>query len=316
MGISVAAFTDDAGYMATASFDGWIRIWDQDTGKEEKQLGPLPTITDMDIARQEHLLAVVNNTHMTSLDIPTNETLFKKPKAHESPILAVAFAPDGILLATGSKNRVVKIWDSSKEKLKYTLRGHAKSVNDVDFSADDDLLASASSDKTIRIWNVKTGKLRHVLKGHTNLVNRVDFGMMDCFLISASEDGKAFVWNAKTGVRLKTLKHKAPVTDAAFSSDGQHMVTATADGKIHIWYAGYYDPADTESEYGSKICEIGGFGRRRLRIHFHSDGTHFAVTSGEPFVRIWPIRLEEVVRSHSLKIRKLTQEEKSEWEVF
>src|SRR5438876_127611 len=73
---------------------------------------------------------------------------------HSGFVLSVAFSPDGKMLASGSADNTIKLWDvASGQELK-TLKGHSGSVYSVAFSADGKTVASGSRDTTIRLWNV------------------------------------------------------------------------------------------------------------------------------------------------------------------
>jgi WD40 repeat protein len=70
-------------------------------------------------------------------------------------VFSVAFSPDGKLLASGSEDDTVKLWDVASGRELQTLRGHAGNVSSVAFSPDGKLLASGSSDGIIRLWGVR-----------------------------------------------------------------------------------------------------------------------------------------------------------------
>src|SRR5262245_17008240 len=72
-------------------------------------------------------------------------------KGHQGSVLAVAFSPDGKVLASCSRDKTVKLWDPATGELKRTLTEHTADVYDVTFSPKGDLLASAGKDKTIVI---------------------------------------------------------------------------------------------------------------------------------------------------------------------
>jgi WD40 repeat protein len=76
---------------------------------------------------------------------------------------AVAFSPDGTLLATASYDGTARIWDPATGTTRATLQGHTGPVNAVAFSPDGALLATASDDGTTRIWEVATGTSRATL---------------------------------------------------------------------------------------------------------------------------------------------------------
>src|SRR5581483_4053961 len=76
-------------------------------------------------------------------------------KGHGGLVFSVAFSPDGKVLATGSFDGTVKLWDFAAGKELHVLKGHTDQVYSVAFSPDGTMLASGSKDKTIRLWNPK-----------------------------------------------------------------------------------------------------------------------------------------------------------------
>ena len=90
-------------------------------------------------------------------------------------ILAVAFRPDGKLLAMGDTDGYIRLWNVETGEQTATWQGHEDWVRTVAFSPNGKLLASGSEDKTIRLWHVETGQCLRVLLGHTSWIRSVAF---------------------------------------------------------------------------------------------------------------------------------------------
>ncbi|MEH1884279.1 WD40 repeat domain-containing protein, partial [Nostoc sp.] len=73
---------------------------------------------------------------------------------HTNSVLGVSFSPDGKMLASGSAENTVKLWDTSTGKEIKTLTGHTNSVRGVSFSPDGKMLASGSDDNTVKLWRL------------------------------------------------------------------------------------------------------------------------------------------------------------------
>ena len=80
-------------------------------------------------------------------------------QGHPAVVTAVAFSPDGNTIATGSKDKTVKLWETSSGNEIRTLAGHSSQVNDIRFTPDGKLLLSADWDNTVKVWDVYTGKI-------------------------------------------------------------------------------------------------------------------------------------------------------------
>jgi WD40 repeat protein len=79
------------------------------------------------------------------------DSLISTLTEHEDFVSSVSFDADG-LLASGSDDKTIKLWNTKTRECLRTLKGHENSVESVGFDGDG-LLASGSDDKTIKLWN-------------------------------------------------------------------------------------------------------------------------------------------------------------------
>ncbi|KAM0475148.1 hypothetical protein ACHAPX_007283, partial [Trichoderma viride] len=142
-------------------------------------------------------------------------------EGHGHWVTSVAFSGDGKLIASGSHDKTIRVWETATGALQQTLKGHGDSVTSVAFSGDGKLIASGSDDKTIRVWETATGALQQTLKGHGDSVTSVAFSGDGKLIASGSDDKTIRVWETATGALQQTLKgHGDSVTSVAFSGDG------------------------------------------------------------------------------------------------
>jgi WD40 repeat protein/tRNA A-37 threonylcarbamoyl transferase component Bud32 len=155
---------------------------------------------------------------------------------------ALGIGSDGQLVACGSENGRLKVWEMSGGRELFTRQGHANGLRHLAFSADGKWLASAGMEAqesgSVRIWDAVTGAEILALRGHVGSVNQVAFSPDRRRLATASADGTVKLWDTATGQEIFTLKgNGAAVETVVFGPDGHHLACGLRDGSVMVWDA-------------------------------------------------------------------------------
>ena len=168
---------------------------------------------------------------------------------HDNNVSSAAFSPDGKYVVTASWDNTAKIWDAQTGKQVGETMKHDDIVRSAAFSPDGKYIVTASWDKTAKIWDVQTGKqvgetMKHEYEVYSALFSPngkyIITVSMNLFqdrtnIVTVSRDKTAKIWNAQTGKQVgETMKHDDTVNSAAFSPDGNYIVTASYDKTAKI----------------------------------------------------------------------------------
>jgi len=197
-----------------------------------------------------------------------------------SDVRAMAFSPDGKILASGHENGGVKFWDIATGNVTRTIDSHSLGLVKMAFSPDGRLLATGSEDSQIRLFDTASGKMLRWMSGHSSEVLDLAFSGDGSRLASASFDKTVKIWDVASGRELRSIEgHAGPVNAVALSRDGKSVASGIDDSRITIWEADSGKELRTLEEQPGEVTSLA----------FSADGTRLVSGSREGFVCLWDL---------------------------
>ncbi|BBM81740.1 DUF4062 domain-containing protein [Candidatus Uabimicrobium amorphum] len=205
MKIRCLNISEDETKVVVGSRQGDIGIWNLQTGdfihRMKGHKGIVSSI--MFCHNDKHILSIGYYDNTMRLWSVADGSCLNIYEGHKRWIESVDVDRNARLIATGSRDKTLKIWDMQGNCLR-TMHGHELGVMSVAFNSDSSKIASASARQGIvRIWNVQTGACLHVLSGHKDMITHMRFKGEQ--LISTSRDHQTFVWNTNDGSLIRTI---------------------------------------------------------------------------------------------------------------
>ena len=208
-------------------------------------------------------------------------TAFKKLAGHSEYVNSVAFSPDGKTLATGSRDKTVRLWNIETGEQR-VIGKHDNFVSCVAFSPDGRYVASGGWDNRIKQFDIIKGD--ELSEGkfdkHTNYVLALAFSPNGRRLVSGSNDKTARNASVSTGASVVTTDLPNAVASIAFSPDGSHIVGACLDGKVYVW--------ETATLHLSRTLGVPGVDTPVFAAVFLDNDT-VAASGKSGVIRVWSI---------------------------
>ncbi len=222
--------------------------------------------------------------------------LFNSLQGHTKSVHSVSWSPDSRMLASGCRDKTIRIWDAATGKqVGDPLQGHIADINSVSWNPNEKILASGSLDNTIRIWDVTTGKQVDnplPLGGHAGLAWSVGWNPDGRKLAASLVDGTICIWDVVTNKQMGKVDnflrggHASRVVSVSWNPDGTMLASGSWDKTVRIW-----DIA-TGKQVGNPLE---GHTESVNSVGWNPDGKMLASGAMDKTIRIWDVTTGNLV---------------------
>jgi hypothetical protein len=214
---------------------GRVLVWDIISGKKLMTLGEeYDTVLSADIRPDQSQVALGGPSRLVKIIATNTGQVQHKIKKHTDWVTAVAFSPNGQMLASADRNGGISIWDPDTAQELFTLAGHKSAVTALSWRADSKLLASCSEDGSAKLWEMQEGKQAKNWTAHDKGALWISY-CRDGRLVTCGRDNNITLWDSN-GSQTKKLKSidELPLR-AAFTQDGKRVFAADFEGHVAAW---------------------------------------------------------------------------------
>ncbi|XP_068803983.1 sperm-associated antigen 16 protein isoform X4 [Struthio camelus] len=220
-------------------------------------------------------------------------------KAHDLAVNCLALHPRKSIVATGSDDRLWKIWGfpngniimtgeghtdwlsgccfHPSERCRRTLHGHKDSVNSIEFLPFSNTVLTSSADKTLSLWDARMGLCAHTLHGHLHSCNHAAFNMKGDTIASCDSCGVVKLWDIRKLVPMASIDAgPRAANEVVFDPSGRVVALASNDGTVKV----------VQLKSG-QLASLAGHGDEVHSVIFVHEEEHLLSGGADGTVRLW-----------------------------
>ncbi|KAF4317870.1 hypothetical protein BBO99_00003741 [Phytophthora kernoviae] len=274
-GVSAACWSPDSRYVASASDDRTARLWDVEKTKTLMTLGV--TYRSLDAAMNTPLTLLEGSAAVLGItegvengSVPASDP---SQETHKGFVSCVAFNPQGSLVATGSHDENVRLWDVRSGRSVVTIGAHQEPVVSVGFHpTNGSLLVTAGYDGLVRVWDVASRQcLRSIISEPAAPVGSARFTPNGRYVVSATLDNTVRLWDHMRDICVRSFTghvNRKFGLQCAFLEQRWNkqavMACGSEDSRIFMWDVGTQETSTILTGHEHPVLALAGHSTRAL----------------------------------------------------
>lgn len=282
------SFSPDGKSLVSCAADRMIKTWNNGSGRELLTINAENNNARLAYSPDGSQLVTVGGSGIPKIWDPGTGQLLRTLPATDPPhvLVSVAFAPNGKLLAAGSVDGNVTVWDLERNQIVKTWIAHPNTIFGINFSPDGKRLVTTGFDGICIVWDVTSGQAvtkfdghgRHAGSPQMQMVFSAVFNPDGQRVASAGYDGAVRVWDSTTGQEIYSISDgQALFTAVAFSPDDKLMAAGEFDSPLLI----------IDAATGTVLHKSIGHSAAILDVRFSADGKVIASASFDRMGKLW-----------------------------
>ena len=303
------AFSPDGQFVMSISHPGHVRVWNLASGLLIQEVASSLEKTQKTHLAPLHLfsadrrIAVIASYTLKFevIDI-RNGTSLRIIEGPKDDLLHMALSNDGVLLASGSADGCVRLWDVRTGILQHEFAGHLDAIGRVVFSPDDKLLASVSNDKTVKVWDLDKGEQLAELSGEF-----LDLAFLNSAILMCSQPDHSNIqlWDVISNEQA-TL-HGPRCQGLRLSPDGT-LLTSVQFRRVNAFISQGQTVAVWSLVTGKLVHQLEGHSDYIYNAIFSSNNKLLASASRDGTIRLWDLSAQassERLDGHTESVRSI-----------
>lgn len=295
--ITAIALSSAAEMVASASWDGTVKLWNCMTGELVRTLlEPAGGVTSM-TATPDGSTIYAGFADGKVRQVPCGTGDFSHTlDMYTNTVRAIAISPDGTLLACAGGDTTLRIWNAGTGGLVTTIDGLTTTQRCLAFSIEGKTLVSGGWDGKVRVWNIPDGSLQKTLTGHTSVITALAITPDGTLFATGCNDLSVRLWTLFNGECISVMTDsRSEVSALAVSEDGALLAFAGTDAVIHICYLPDGIPAPAIPALPGKITALAFAADGRVLVAGFDTGTVAILScAGRHLLRTVPAHSAEI----------------------